>query len=234
VVLLLVIALAGLSRAYAGEETEVESDKKAELVLLPRIGISLEYGGLMVRRGDFSSTFRYHYLIDLLQFGRHLIYTDIAGEIDWGTPGLALEYNRTRHDITIIGYRYDLGNYYIGGQFYHFCINPFREPGAEVNTIHERVVYRDLHDRTAATAYFAGLQFVDKAMLVGQEDHGIVFDPAQPFTFLGRFHADISLNRTISRQDTTLDWLFTGRVRLDVLRFHNLIPYVEAGGEILG
>ncbi len=132
-VLLLALALIGLSRAYAAEETEVESaDTKPHLVLVPRIGISLEYGGLVVRRGDFSSAFRYRYLIDLLQFGRHLLYTDIEGEIDWGTPGLALEYNRTRHNIAILGYRYDLGNYYVGCQFYHFCNNPFRKPGVVV------------------------------------------------------------------------------------------------------
>jgi hypothetical protein len=87
------------------------------VVFVPRIGIGIEYGGLVVRRGDFSSAFKYHYLIDMLQFGRlgrNLLYVDIDGEIDWGTPGLGLEFNRVRHNISIIGYRYDLGDYYVG------------------------------------------------------------------------------------------------------------------------
>jgi hypothetical protein len=179
----------------------------------------------VVRQGDFSSAFRYHYLIDLLQFGRHIIFTDIDGEIDWGTPGLSLAFNRIRHNIAIIGYRYDLGNYYVGLQYYHRCYNPFQGPGRQVVS---------LHNRTVATTYYAGLELVDKAMLVAQEDYGIVFDPAKPFEFLGRSHFALNLNKVISRQETNLSWLFAGRVRLDVLRFHNLIPYVEAGGELLG
>jgi hypothetical protein len=225
-VLLLVVALSGISRAYAAEEAEVEVDKKPKLMLVPRIGIGLEYGGLVVRRGDFSSAFRYRYLIDWLQFGRHLLYTDIEGEIDWGTPGLALAFNRVRHNISILGYRYDLGNYYVGGQIYHRCNNNFQGEGR---------LALSLHNRTVASTYYAGLELMDKAMLVAQEDRGIVFDAARPFEFLGRFHFAVNLNRVISRQDiTNLNWLFIGRVRLDVLRFHNLIPYVEAGGEVLG
>jgi hypothetical protein len=222
-VLLLVMALSGISRVYAAEETE--TDKKPKAVLLPRIGIGLEYGGLVVRRGDFSSAFHYRYLIDLLQLGPHLLYTDIDGEIDFGTPGLGLAFNRVRHNITILGYRYDLGNYYVGLQYYHRCNNPFQGKGR---------LALSLHNRTIATTYYAGLELVDKAMLVAQEDRGIVFDPHRPFEFLGRFHVALNLNRIIYRQDTNLNWLFIGRVRLDLLRFHNLVPYVEAGGELLG
>lgn len=223
--MLLVVALSGTSRAYATGETEVETDTKPHMVLVPRVRIGLEYGGLVVRRGDFSSTFRYRYLIDLLQFGRHILFADIDGELDWGTPGLGLAFNRVRHNIAIIGYRYDLGNYYAGAQIYHRCNNPFQGAGRQILS---------LHNRTVANSYYVGLELVDKAMLLAQEDYGINFDPAKPFEFLGRFHFALNLNRVISRQDINLDWLFIGRARLDVLRFHNLVPYVEAGGELLG
>jgi hypothetical protein len=43
-VLLLAMALAGISRAFAVEETEVESDTKPHMVLVPRVRIGLEYG----------------------------------------------------------------------------------------------------------------------------------------------------------------------------------------------
>jgi hypothetical protein len=224
-VLLLAMALAGTNRAYAVEETEAEPDSKPHLFLVPRVRVGLEYGGLVVRRGDFSSAFRYDYLIDLLQYGRHIIFTDISGEIDWGTPGLGLAFNRIRHNIAIVGYRYDLGNYYVGLQYYHRCYNPFQGAGR---------LALSLHNRTIATTYYAGLELVDKAMLVAQEDRGIVFDPAKPFEFLGRFHFALNLNRATARQYTELSWLFIGRTRLDLLRFHNLVPYVEADGELLG
>jgi hypothetical protein len=103
-----------------------------------------------------------------------------------------------------------------------------------VTSQHERVVYKGLHDRKVAGAYFAGLELVDKAMLVAQENRGIVFDSDKPFEFLGRFHVTINLYRAISQQDNNLDWLFRGSIRLDVLRFHNLVPYVQAGGDVLG
>ena len=227
--LLLIMAVAGRS-AWAEDPQE---ENKSPVVLVPRIGVGIEYGGLVVRRGDFSSAFKYDYLVDLLQIGPHLLYADIAGEFDWGTPGRSLQINRTRNSLVIAGYRYDLGNnfpgalgnYYVGAQLYHRCNNPFQGPGR---------LALSLHNRTVADTYYAGLEFVDKAMLVAQENRGIVFDPTRPFEFLGRFHVAVNLNRVIARQDVNLDWLFIGRVRLDLLRFHNLVPYVEAGGELLG
>jgi hypothetical protein len=42
------------------------------------------------------------------------------------------------------------------------------------------------------------------------------------------------LNRVFIRDYNELNWLFEGRRRLDVLRYGLLIPYIEAGGEILG
>jgi hypothetical protein len=78
-ILLLVVALPGISRAYGTEEAVSEADPKPHVVLVPRVRLGLEYGGLVVTRGDFSSTFRYRYLIDLLQFGRHILFADIDG-----------------------------------------------------------------------------------------------------------------------------------------------------------
>jgi hypothetical protein len=230
--LLLLIMAVGLNPEARAEEGQGE--QTVPVALVPRVGVGIEYGGLVVRRGDFSSAFKYRFLIDLLQIGNHLFFTETEGEIDWGTPGIALAYNRVRHNITIAGYRYDLGNYYVGAQFFHFCNNPFRDQGTPVRNQRDLIVYRSLHDRTVAGAYLLGLELVDKAMLVGQESRGIVFNPAKPFEFLGHFHLAVNLNRAISRQDTNLNWQFSARVRLDVLRFHNLIPYVLAGGVVLG
>lgn len=191
---------------------------------MPRVGVELEYGGFLQKGEEYSSAFRYRLLIDLLQKNRHLLYTEFDGEISFGTPRETLAFNRIRHQIAILGYRYDLGNYYLGLHFYHRCYNPFKERGRLEGSLH----------RTLANTYYVGLELVDKAMLVGQKDRGLVFDPKQPFEWLWRWHVALSLNRVLFREFSELNWLFMGRLRLDLLRFHFLVPYLEAGGELLG
>ena len=130
VLLLLLLIMAVAGRGAWAEDPQEEN--KSPVVLMPRIGVGIEYGGLVVRRGDFSSAFKYDYLVDFLQIGPHLLYADIAGEFDWGTPGRSLQINRTRNSLVIAGYRYDLGNnfpgalgnYYIGAQY----LPPLQQP----------------------------------------------------------------------------------------------------------
>jgi hypothetical protein len=150
-------------------------------VLMPRVAVGIEYGGFLVRGEDYSSLFRYHYLIDFLEYNRHIIYTDIDGEISFGTPQEPLAFNRIRHHLAIFGYRYDLGNSYLGLRLYHRCHSPFRE--------REQLGYS--LRRTQANTYSIGLEFVNKAMLVGQADRGIVFDRAKSLDFedAGRWHS---------------------------------------------
>lgn len=193
-------------------------------MLLPRVAVGIEYGGFLVQGEDYSSLFRYQYLIDLLEYNRHLIYTEIDGEISFGIPQEPLAFNRIRHHLAIFGYRYDLGNSYLGLRLYHRCHSPFRE--------REQLNYS--LRRTQANTYSLGLEFINKAMLVGQTDRGITFDRAKSLEFLGRWHVALHLNRIFYRDYNDLNWLCEGRVRLDVLRYWLFIPYLEAGGEILG
>jgi len=202
---------------------ESEEDDFLPGVVMPRVGVGVEYGGFLRRGEDYSSAFRYQLLIDLWQYKRHLLYMDFDGETSFGVPGESLAFNRLRHQIAILGYRYDLGDYYGGLRFYHRCYNPFRERGRLESD----------SDRTIADTFYIGLEFIDKAMLVGQKDRGINFED-RLFEFLGRWHVALSLNRVVSEESSDLDWLGTGRVRFDILRYCNLIPYLEAGGEVLG
>ena len=202
---------------------EPEEDDFLPGVIMPRVGVGIEYGGFPVRGEDYSSAFRYQLLLDLWQYQRHLLYMDFDGETSFGVPDESLAFNRLRHQIAILGYRYDLGDYYGGLRFYHRCYNPLRERGRLESD----------YDRTVADIFYVGLEFIDKAMLVGQKDRGINFED-RLFEFLGRWHVAASLNRVISKESTDQNWLFTGRVRFDILRYCNLIPYLEAGGEVLG
>ena len=215
--LVLILAVGG--KVWAGEDEE-----KSSIVLMPRVGVGVEYGGFIKRGEEYSSTFGYKFLIDFLQWRRHLIYMEIDGEISFRIPSETTAFNRIRHHMAILGYRYDLGNYYLGLRLYHRCHNPFYERGRLDSNL----------NRNLANTYYIGLDFVDKAMLVGQKDRGIVFDPNRPFEFLGRWHVAVFLNRVITREFNDLEWLFQGQVRCDILRYRNLVPYVEAGGDVLG
>ena len=207
------------SQAARAQEPEAGP---APAVIMPRVGVGLEFGGFPVRGEDFSSAFRYQLLLDVLQYQRHLLYMDFDGETSLGIPNDRLAFNRLRHQIAILGYRYDLGDYYAGLRFYHRCYNPLRERGRLETD----------YDRTVADVFYLGAEFIDKAMLVGQKDRGLNFED-RLFEFLGRWHVAASLNRVISKESTDQNWLFTGRVRFDILRYCNLIPYLEAGGDLL-
>lgn len=203
---------------------EPEGENLLPGVIMPRVGVGIEFGGFLVRgEKNYSFAFRYQLLVDLWQYKRHLLYMDFDGDTSLGVPNDSLAFNRLSHKISIIGYRYDLGDYYGGVRFYHRCFNPIRERGRLETDF----------DRTVADTFHAGLEFIDKAMLVGQKDRGINFED-RLFELLGRWHVAVSLNRVISKEFSNLDWLFTGRVRFDILRYCNLIPYLEAGGEVLG
>ena len=202
---------------------EPEEDDFLPGVIMPRVGLGIEYGGFLVRGENYSSAVRYQLLLDLWQYKRHLLYMDFDGETSFGVPGESIAFNRLHHEITLLGYRYDLGDYYGGFRFYHRCYNPLRERGRLESD----------YDRTIADIFYVGLEFIDKAMLVGQKDRGINFEN-QLFEFLGRWHVALSLNRVMSEENSDQNWLGTGQVRLDILRYCNLIPYLEAGGEVLG
>jgi hypothetical protein len=219
---LLWIGFLGAACQEAGAQ-ESKGEKSHPGDLLPRVGVGLEYGGFLVRGDNYSSAFRYQLLIDLWQYRRHLFYLDFDGETSFGIPGDSLAFNRLRHQITILGYRYDLGDYYGGVRFYHRCYNPLRERGGLEGD----------YDRTIADTFYVGLEFIDKAMLVGQKDRGINFEN-RPFEFLGKWHVALSLNRVVFKEYSNLEWLFTGKVRFDILRYCNLVPYLEAGVEVLG
>ena len=213
-----------LAPGQEGWPQEIKDKKEPRVAIMPRLGLGIEYGGFLVRGESFSSSLRYHLLIDFLEYKPHLLYMELDGTVSFGIPQERLAFNRLHHKISIIGYRYDLGDYYASLNFYHRCYNPFRERG-------------DLENRTERTlldAYYIGLGLTDKAMLVGQRDRNIIFNPNRPFEFLGRWHWAISLNRAVFGYHSNLDWLFTGRGRVDILRYRRLIPYVEAGFEVLG
>ncbi len=202
---------------------ELKEEDPPTWVIMPRVGLGLEYGGFPISKEGFSSEFRYQLLLDVLQHQRHLLYLYFDGETSLGIPNDGMAFNRLRHSIVILGYRYDLGDYYAGFRFYHRCYNPLRERGRLETDF----------GRTIADIFYVGLEFTDKAMLVGQKDRGINFED-RLFEFLGQWHVAASIDRAYSKESTDQEWLIGGRVRYDILRYCNLIPYLEAGVEVLG
>jgi len=214
-------ALFSLMGQGAGATPDQEEEVKGWL-LMPRIGLGIEYGGFLLHDDVFTSMLRRRLEIDFLQYRRHIIFLDFDEETTFGTPPDRGDFNRMRHRLNLIGYRYDLGDYYLGAFFHHQCNNPIHTEN-----------YRALVDRARANLYLVGLEFLSKSMRLGMKDRGINFNPAVPFEFLGKFHGAFSVNKVVVAENIDIDWVMKAMVRLDLLRYRRLVPYVEAGGELL-
>lgn len=191
--------------------------------ILPRLGLGLEYGGFLHSGSDFASQLRRRLEIDALQYRQHLLYLEIDEETAWGSADRAGVFNRVRHRLYLGGYRYDLGDYYLGLMFYHRCHNPFHTADL-----------RGYVGRSRENLYLVGVEFLSKAMRLGMKDRQIDFAPDQPWELLGHLHGAVAVHKVVQREYSDLDWLLQGRLRCDLFRYRLLVPYVEAGGEAYG
>jgi len=215
--LILLLAAPGAADAAAQGEEEVKG-----WIIMPRIGVSLEYGGFLKEDNVFTSMLRRRLEIDALQYKRHLIYMEFDEETYFGTPAERGEFNRLRYRVNILGYRYDLGEHYVGLFYYHWCFNNF---------LTEK--YLTTSGRSAGSLYTVTLEFLTKSMRLGMKDRGINFDSNQPFEWLGRLHYAALVGKVVSQsRGFELDWLLRGQVRCDLFRYYRLIPYLELGGEL--
>jgi hypothetical protein len=190
--------------------------------LVPRVGISAEYGGFIVQQENYTSMLRRRLEVDVLQYRRHIFYLDFDERTYFGIPGNAWEFNLLKYDITLAGYRYDLGTFYLGLFIHHQCNNP-------IHTLD----YHTLVDRERANIYMAGLEFLTKNMRIGMKDRGINFDSPKAFEFLGRLAGGLWLSKVFTRENIRLNWDFKGLLRYDIFRYRRLVPYVEVGAETL-
>ena len=190
--------------------------------LLPRASILTEYGGYIENQQNYTSMLRRQLEVDILQYRRHILYIDFEERTFWGTPGNAWNFNLMKYDVTLAGYRYDFGNFYLGFFVHHQCNNP----------IHTQD-YHQIIDRERANIYMAGVEYLSKNMRVGMKDRGINFDSPNEFEFLGRFAEGLWLSKVFTRENINLNWDFKGKLRFDILRYRCLVPYVEVEGELL-
>jgi hypothetical protein len=190
--------------------------------LVPRAGISIEYGGFITNQENYTSLLNRRLEVDILQYRHHIFYLDFDERIFFGTPGNAWEFNLMKFFVTLGGYRYDFGNFYLGFFVRHQCNNP----------IHTEA-YRQLIGRERANIYYAGVEYLSKNMRIGMEDRGINFDSPDEFEFLGRFAEGLWLSKVFIKENINLNWNFRGKLRCDILRYRRLVPYVEVEGDLL-
>ena len=167
--------------------------------LLPRIGISMEYGGFIVNQENYTSALRRRLEVDVFQYRRHIFYIDFEEKTFFGIPGNSWEFNLMKYDVTLAGYRYDFGDFYVGFFVHHQCNNPIHTED-----------YHTLVDRERANTYMAGLEFLTKNMRIGMKDRGINFDSPNDCEFLGRFAGGLWLSKVFTRENIILDWDFKG------------------------
>jgi hypothetical protein len=206
----------------AASQAAVKDDIPEGLALLPRVGVSIEYGGFIVHQDNYTSQLRRQLEVDLLQYRRHIFYLKFDENTFFGTPTNKWDFNLMKFRLVLAGYRYDFGNWYLGIRFYHECNNIFltRE-------------YNTRRDRERANLYFISLEALSKAMRIGMKNRDINFDSSNNFEFLWQFHGSGSVNKTVIEENAELDWLFAAKIRCDILRYRRLVPYVEVGGEVL-
>lgn len=212
-----------LARCEATSSEGAAADIPQGWKLLPRVGLSVEYGGYLVQQDSFASMLLRRLEIDILQYRRHIFYLNFYEKTFFGTPSDRWDFNLMKYDINLAGYRYDFGNAYLGLFLHHQCNNPF---------LTEK--YRVLVNRERANIYDVGLEFLTKTMRLGMKDRGINFDSPRAFEFLGRFAGGASASRVVYVQNFKLDWILTGKLRCDLFRYRRLVPYVEVAGILWG
>ncbi len=202
-------------------QEDADGDVPQGLKLLPRVGLSIEYGGFIMQQEKYTSLLRRRLEIDVLQYRRHILYLNFDERTFFGTPFDKWDFNLLKYDIALGGYRYDFGNFYLGLFFHHQCNNPIHPQN-----------YNGLVDRERANIYDLGLEFLTKTMRLGMKDRGINFDFPENFEFLGRFAGGFSGSKVLYRQNIKLDYLAKGQLRFDILRYYCLVPYVEVTGDL--
>jgi hypothetical protein len=192
------------------------------LALLPRVGMSIEYGGFIVHQDNYTSQLRRRLEVDVLQYRRHIFYLEFDEKTFFGTPVDDWDFNLMKFNVVLAGYRYDFGNWYLGIRYFHECNNIFFSRD-----------YTTRVDRERGNFYFISLEALSKAMRIGMKDRDINFDSPKDFEFLWHFYGSGSVNKTVTSEGGELDWLFIAKIRCDLLRYKHLVPYVEVGGEVL-
>jgi hypothetical protein len=218
----LVVLLVCLTVHGESAQTSASRDIPEGFQFLPRVGVSIEYGGFIVDQDNYTSMLRRRLEVDFLQYRRHILYLDFDERTFFGVPGDSWQFNLMKYNVTLAGYRYDFGNFYLGIFMHHHCNNP----------IHTQE-YHTYVDRERANIYMAGLEFLTKNMRIGMKDRGINFDSPEVFEFLGRFAGGTWFSKVFTGENIELNWDLKAQLRYDIFRYRRLVPYVELEGELM-
>lgn len=214
----MIMAAAAGPGLAAPESTDIPDGWK----LFPRIGLGIEYGGFIRSDASFTSMLRRRLEMDVLQYRPFILYLEFDEETNFGVPQDKWSFNLLRYRLHLGGIRYDFGEHYLGLFYNHWCNNTILT-----------AAYPSSLDRPRVSMYILTLEFLSKGMRLGMKDRGINFDPQRPFEFLGKFNYYVSAGKVIYQtRYYDLNWVLQGKLRLDLLRYYRLIPYVELGGEL--
>jgi hypothetical protein len=222
-VLILCLVLLGFTGSGQGATMDDSGDDIPDgWRLMPRVGVSLEYGGFIAHQDNFVSQLRRQVEMDLIQYRRHIFYLAFDEKTFFGIPDNKWQFNLMKYDVILGGYRYDFGDFYLGAFIHHQC-----------NNIMQTLTYRTSSDRERTNLYAPGLEFLTKNMRIGMKDRGINFDSPQAFEFLGRWGAGFWASNLLVRDKINVSWDIRGQARYDIFRYRNVVPYLEVSGEVL-
>jgi hypothetical protein len=70
------VLLIGMAAKGEGAQESGVKDIPEGFQLLPRIGVSIEYGGFIVHQDTYTSALRRRIEVDVFQYRRHIFYID--------------------------------------------------------------------------------------------------------------------------------------------------------------
>jgi hypothetical protein len=91
------------SSSPAASKAGVQEDIPEGLVLVPRVGLSVEYGGFIVHQDNYASLLHRRLEADMLQYGRHILYLEFDENAFFGTPFDKWDFNLLKYRVTLGG-----------------------------------------------------------------------------------------------------------------------------------
>ena len=92
-ILLIILLCFFLVSAAAARQTADQDDIPEGFVLVPRVGVGIEYGGFIVHQDNYTSQLLRQIEADVLQYHRHILYLKFGENTFFGTPSNQWDFN---------------------------------------------------------------------------------------------------------------------------------------------
>lgn len=167
-----------------------------------------EFGGYLSHERNYYGVQRRYMKMDVINIKNFSLGFEFNEETLLGESGSP---HNIRHDLKYGYIRYDHEYASLGIFYDHSCINGMRRSDMKVGW--------DV----------IGLEIQSRNMRINQVNSGIDFSSAEDWEFLSAFGYHLYLSRILSSRLLDFDNLGKANIRWDVLRYRNMVPYLQGG-----